>query len=381
MPQPSIVHSHLFGRQVRPMAFTAADVTATVMDELRLIGIDLSDRVVARMVEACDGAPDVFGLDAAPDLQPLVGVAGVGAPIQFLQSWLPGFVNIITAARKIDEIVGITTVGSWEDEEVIQGIMEPTGLAQPYADHTAVPLASWNINFERRSIIRFEQGFEVGRLEERRTARIRVNTAAAKRNGSTLALEIQRNRMGFYGYNAGNGRTFGFLNDPNLPAYVTVANGGGGTPGWATKTFLEIIADFRSAMGALQVAGQGNIDPRQIKATMVIPTVSATYLSVTSDFGVSVEDWVKKTYPNLRIVDAPELAGANGGVNVFYIFADAVQDGMSDDGGQTFIQMVPAKFMTLGAETRLKTYVEAFTNAVAGVMLKRPYAVVRRSGI
>ena len=51
------------------------------------------------------------------------------------------------------------------------------------------------------------------------------------------------------------------------------------------------------------------------------------------------------------------------------------------DGGRTFDQIVPAKLKSLGVEQRAKSYVEDYTNATAGVMLKRPWAVVRRSGI
>lgn len=380
MAKASDIHSSLFGRQVRPMQFTAADVTDAIFGELRLIGIDVAEDDVRGMLAAAGAAPRVFGMDAAPDLQPIVGSASMGVPRQFLQSWLPGFVNILTAARKIDEIVGIQTVGSWEDEEIVQGALENTGLAQPYGDHNPAPLASWNVNFERRSIVRFEQGFEVGTLEERRSAKMKVNTAAVKRNGSAIALEIQRNRIGFYGYNGGVGRTYGFFNDPGLPAYSNVAAGVGGLP-WSVKTALEIVNDVRQAMGALQAAAQGNFDPRKMRSTLAIPSALAVYLTVLNDFGLVVEEVLKKMWPLMRVVDAPELTGANGGANVFYLFIDQVADGVSDDDGNTWGHMVPTKFMTLGVEKRLKTYVEDYTNATAGVMVKRPYAVVRRSGI
>lgn len=44
------------------------------------------------------------------------------------------------------------------------------------------------------------------------------------------------------------------------------------------------------------------------------------------------------------------------------------------------MQMVPAKFVTIGAQQLTKGYEEVFANASAGVMLKRPFAVIRRSG-
>lgn len=317
-----------------------------------------------------------FGMDA---IQSLTTTASIPSLIQFLQGWLPGLVRINTAARKIDEILGINTVGSWEDEQIIQQVIELTGTPVPYGDLTNVPLASWNNSFNARTIVRFEQGLRIGRLAEARAAKMGVSDADQKRNSAALQLEIQRNQLGFYGYNGGANQTYGLLNDPSLPAYVTVANPGGGTQ-WSTKNFLQITADIRTAIQALLTASQDTIDVQNAPLTLVLPTNSVVYLTVTSDFGISVRNWINQTYPNIRIVTAPQFNAANGGANVFYLFADRVND-ESTDGGATIIQMVPAKFMVLGTQQLTKGYEEDYTNASAGVMVKRPYAVYRGSGI
>lgn len=313
-----------------------------------------------------------FGFDAT---EPLVTTANMGTPVQFLQNWLPGFVNTITGARKIDEITGIMTAGAWSDEEVVQGVMSYTGRAQAYGDYTNVPLASWNVNFERRSVVNFEQGMTVGIREEDRASRMKVDSASSKRGAAALQLEIQRNNVGFYGYNSGANRTYGFLNDPNFPAYV--ANPG---PTWSTATFLNITGDIRYALAALRSQSQDNIDPSSTKITLAIATNVVDFLTVTSDFGISVRDWLAKTYPNVRVVSAPELNLANGGENVLYAYAEEVNDGSTDDG-RVFVQVVPAKFQLLGVSKGAKSYSEDYTNATAGIMCKRPWAVVRLTGL
>jgi len=338
------------------------------------LGIGFDERFMLALAAADAGA----AMDANV-LQPLIGVATIGTPAQFLQNWLPGIVRSLTRARKIDMLAGISIGGKWEDEEVVQTTLEPTGLAIPYGDYTNVPLASWNPGYERRTIVRFELGIRVGRLEEARAARAQINSANEKRGAAALALDIMRNRVGFYGFNGGANRTFGYLNDPGLPAYVTVAAGTGGTT-WATKTFLEIIADIRSAAGTLQTNSGDTIDPTTTPTILAVSTVASQFLAVTSDFGNSVADWLTKTYPKMRVVTAPELNGANGGANVFYLYAEKVEDGSSDDG-LVFAQIVPAKFQTLGVEQQAKAYVEDYTNALGGIMVKRPFAIVRRSGI
>ena len=365
----SIEKSSISPRQVGSVQMSADDVADFAA--LGQLGINLPSKQVQAMAN--------WAMDSGNQAD--VTSPSMTTPVQFLQNWLPGFVKVITAARKIDELVGITTTGSWEDEEIVQGILEPIGNALPYGDYSNVPLASWNTNFVRRTVIRFEKGIKVGMLEEARASRIRVSTSSEKRASAALSLEIQRNLVGFNGYNGGNNLTYGFLNDPSLPAYVTVAaSGTGSSTLWSTKTFLQIVADIRVAAAQLQNQSQDTINPEDVELTLALPTISYQYLSVTSDFGISVRDWLNKTYPKLRVISAPQLNAANGSANVFYLYAEHVEDGASDDS-RTWVQVVPAKFQALGVEKMAKAYEEDYANATAGVLLKRPYAVVRYSGI
>ncbi len=362
----STEHSFLAPSQVRSLSnFDSAEY-----EGLRRIGIDIDKNVMRKMIQSL----------AMDSLEPLITTASMAVPIQFLQNWLPGFVHVITAARNIDKLVGISTSGSWEDEEIVQGILELTGTALPYGDYANNTFADWNPNYERRTVVRFEEGIQVGLLEEARSARARIDSAGSKRNSAGLSLEIQRNKVGFYGFNSGDNRTYGFLNDPGLPAYVNVPNGASGSPLWANKTFLEIVKDIKSTIATLRNNSKDQIDPENVDITMGVATAAVDYLSTPSDFGISVRQWMKDAYPRIRVVSAPELNAANGGANVFYMYADTVQDG-SDDDKRTFLQVVPMKFKTLGVQQLVKAWLEGFSNATAGVMCKRPYAVVRRSGI
>ena len=365
----SIEKSYISPRQVGSVQMSSDDVADFAA--LGQLGINLPSQQVQAMAN--------WAMDSGNQAD--ITSPSMTTPVQFLQNWLPGFVKVITAARKIDDLVGISTTGSWEDEEIVQGILEPIGNALPYGDYTNVPLASWNTNFVRRTVIRFEKGIKVGMLEEARASRIRVSTSSEKRASAALSLEIQRNLVGFNGYNGGNNLTYGFLNDPSLPAYVTVAaTGTGSSTLWSTKSFLQIVADIRVAAAQLQTQSQDTIKPEDAELTLALPTDSYQYLSVTSDFGISVRDWLSKTYAKLRVISAPQLNYANGGANVFYLYAEKVADGGSDDE-RTWVQVVPAKFQALGVEKQAKAYVEDYSNATAGTLLKRPYAVCRYSGI
>lgn len=342
---------------------------------LRELGIAMDDASVRLLM---NGAKARYAMDS---LQPDVTTPSVSTPLQFLQNFLVGFVFIVTAARKIDDIIGLQITGEWSDEQVVQGVLERTGVASLYQDYTNVPLSSWNTNFVYRTVVRFEEGLKVGMLEAARAARQQVDDAGMKREAAALQLEIQRNAVGFFGFNSGNNNTYGYLNDPGLSAFVQVADNAAGTSSsWADKTFLEICNDIRTAIVALRTNSQDTIDPEKLDLTLAVATASVDFLSTTSDFGISVFDWLKQAYPKIRVVSAPQLNSAYASDNVFYLHADKVDD-MSTDGGRVWVQPVPMKFQVLGIQRGAKYYEEDFSNATAGAMCKRPYAVVRYYGI
>lgn len=374
----STVHSAIEARNVRPLQLTPENIAANAHRELYRLGINIPVPTLGQMMAGMGLDSNDIGI--APSPLPGLLASGSATPIQFLQAWLPGFVRMITSARKIDELIGIQTVGAWEDEEVIQGVIEHKGQAVPYTDHGNIPLASWDVGYARRTVVRFESGMSVSVLEEARSSRANIATAAEKRNGSGLFLEVQRNRVGFYGYNDGFNNTYGFLNEPSLLPALTAAAGAGGSTKWKDKTFLEITADIRQVLTDLQVKSMDNVDPENTPIRVALPTGTNQYLTVTSNFGNSVRNWMTENYPNVTFVTAPELVGAVGGTDVMYAYPDSLEDG-SSDGGNVWGQLVQSKFYALGVEKRSKNYIEDYSNGTAGTLLKRPYAVSRMVGI
>lgn len=376
--QPSKIHSFIPAGKVRPLEGFSVDSMQDIRD-LEKIGIALDSEDILNMYQAFRRMQSAgMALDA--DIVAPLSTPSIPVAIQFLQAWMPGFVQFMTWARKIDDLIGITTLGDWKDEEIVQGFSERTGFAQPYGDETNTPLGSWNTNYERRTIVRFESGMRIGRLGEKRAAKMNYSDVENRRMGATTSLEINRNYIGFYGYNDGTGRTYGYLNDPNLPAYENVATGAGSSTKWADKTTLEIIADLLTAFQSLRVQAQGNIDVKKTPLRLHVALSCIDYLSTPTELGYSANDWLQKNYPNVTLDSAPELDAANGSANVFYLFSPNYQ-GDSTDNGNTIDQLVPMKFMTLGVQQLTKGYEEAYSNACAGVLCKRPTLVYRGSGI
>lgn len=369
MPDKSLTHFNIPAGHARQLPIEKAkDV-----DQMRKLGFGVTSMQVAR-----DMAREAYAMDS---LQATVTQPSIPNAIQFMQEWLPGQVHIMTAARKIDDIIGLATVGDWADEQVVQEVLENTAYAIPYGDITNLPFVDWNLTFVTRTVVRFETGMRVGNLEEARAAKLRVNSGETKRQSCGIGLEIARNLVGFNGYNSGNDNTYGFLNDPGLSGYVTVpTNGNAGQTQWSLKSYLQIVQDLLNAFVAVRTTTQGMVDPKKDPMTLVLPTNAVDYLSTVSQFGNSVREWLTENYPKVRVEDAIQLNTANGGAGVFYLFPDKIND-LSTDGGAVWIQPVPAKFMVQGVQKLVKGYQEGYLNATAGSMCKRPVTVYRATGI
>lgn len=368
MTKATPVSLRLDAKQVRPFGLGRG---ASVRD-LAALGIHLPTRPLSTLRAA-------YGMDAAPTAT--ITSASAGVPVQYLQHMLPGTVRTVTAARKIDQLVGRTIAGQWHDEEIIQPIVELTGRARPHGDHAPAPLTAYNLGFERRSIVRFDADVEVRILEEAQAAEVRQNAGELKRKAASEALAIEQNRIGFYGYADGEARIYGLLNDPNLPGYETAPQGTGGTSRWADKTFVEITGDLASAASLLRIQSGEKIDPESDACVLVLATSIREYLNVVNDHGKSVRAWLRETYPNWRIESAPEFDFAAGGQSIFYLFAEKIPGLGEEPETKTIEQFVPAVLRLLGVEKKARGVYEAWSNAVAGVMCRAPYAVVRFVGV
>lgn len=314
-----------------------------------------------------------YAQDAAPDLQT---APSASTPVQFLQHWLPEVIKVVTRARVADRLLGRTIAGSWADEEIVATVLEHAGQARPYGDKTNLNLAEWNTNFERRFIVRFEEDIEVGILEEERSSRMHINSGAEKRIAAAEALAISMNDVAFNGYAGGQNRTYGILNDPNLGAYTTVATGASSNTTWASKTFNEICNDIKVAMSALRVQSGSNFDPYRDASILGVADVCIDMLSTMNAYGnKSVMEWIKETYPTCRIESVPQFSGANATANVFYLIAETI------NGRKSVNQYVQDTLRLLGVEKKAKGYLEAYSNATAGVLVGMPIGVVRYSGI
>lgn len=295
-----------------------------------------------------------------------------------LETWLPGTLRMITNVNNIDEIAGITTIGRFEDDTINTRVLEAVGKAEFYGDNSNIPLADYNPSTEKREVARFEQGFQVGMLEELRQSSTGFQAANEKRSATIQSLNNSRNEVGFSGISGTS--TYGLLNDPNLPSYMSYADVGvgGGQPWLASGTFASITKDLTRMVSAIETQMGGNLQDNA-QMVMVLATGYRSIFNVReATTGVSVRQWLDDTYPNVRVVYTPKFKGAYTAKDVVYLFvenAGAYDD--ADVGGASVIQAVPVRYQVIGSEQRVKGYVEDAVMATAGVIVLRPWAFAR----
>lgn len=293
-------------------------------------------------------------------------------PAHMLQTWLAGTVRAITTPIDIDFVAGITTVGSWHDSEIGIRTEEDFGTSQLYSDLTNVPLASNNPGFEMRDVVRFEQGWILGELEMRRLQAAGFASETSKRRATAKSLDLARNMIGWNGL-VGT-KVYGLLNDPNL-APVKALNTANA---WLASNYAELIAHFTEMRESLD-RQMGTTLRDDAQFLLLLPAGYRGVMNIENESGnKDFGKWLKENYPNLRTEYVSSLNDAIGGSDIGYLIAENVS-GLDDSDGEsaTIIQAVPSRFEVIGSKKDVKGYIEDASNALAGVIVLRPWAVTR----
>lgn len=290
---------------------------------------------------------------------------------------LNGIIKIGTTVRVADEITGIETGGEWATETIRVRVARPVAKAEAYGDLTNIPYASYKTLTEDRGVFRGEQGFLVGRLEEEVQGADGYDAVALKREAAQESLDILRNQIAFTGVSTA-ARIYGMLNDPSLrpmTASSTSWLAAAGTFETITATVIGMFAEIQTA------SGQANLSP-SARMNLVMPAGYITAMTKTSTVqasGKTVEVYLREQFPNMRFTYAPEFkgAGTTSTDDAVYLIVESNDD--FNPEVQTITQVVPVRSMLLGSAKHIKGYEEDYTNATAGVIVKKPWFIARRS--
>jgi hypothetical protein len=269
-------------------------------------GIDMS----AAMRLAQDAGLALDAPNSPINPQPgLVTVANAGIP-SFLTMYVdPKLIEVLYSPLKAAASYGEARKGDWLMETAMFAMIESTGEVSSYGDFATNGRAGANAQWPQRQAYLYQVFTEWGERELERMGLARVDWAARLNIASALTLNRFQNTSYFFGINGL--QNYGALNDPSLSALLTPTSKMAGGTGWAAALPTEILADFQKVFAQLQTQTGSNLE-MDTPMTALVHSISEVYLANTNSFGLTAEGMIKKVFPNLKIMQAPQLGYPTG---------------------------------------------------------------------
>ena len=305
-------------------------------------------------------------------------VPNIGVPAAYTTYLDPRITEILFAVMAATKLYGETKVGDWTDRFMQFPVSEIVGDVTPYSDFTNSVSSDVNYEFPTRENFLFETSIKYGDLEQATAAKARLNYAGDKQRAASEIIARAHNR--FYLYGVANKRTYGALNDPNLPESETPISVNSKTT-WADKvadagnaaTVSNVIYnDINKLVNALMSNNGGNLDQNS-PYVLAVASDRYNYLSLPNSFGLTALQMLKDNYPNMTIFQLPELQTASG--SMLYL---TVPEFMGSPTGEAAY----SEKMRFGRmETYSTSYVQKAYGGTWGCVIRRPNFVATMTGI
>lgn len=321
-----------------------------------------------------DFIPDGIAHDfqMAADAQPaLISVSNTGIPA-FLSMFIdPKLITVLTTPNKGAEILGEVKKGDWVTRTATFPMIESTGETSSYDDYSKNGMVNANVQFPQRQSYHYQTITEWGEKQLAEAGLAKIDWSARLNIASAMVLDKFQNNTYFYG--VGGLQNYGLLNDPSLSAALTpITKAGSGTT-WAVATPNEVYADFQKLYAQL-VSQTNGLVQADTKMVLALPPAVQVYLTNINSFGlVALGDMIKKTYPNLRIVAAPQYT--NAGVNTIQLIAEEI------DGQETGYCAFTEKMRAHPVIADVSSYKQKKSQGSWGAIIFLPAAIAQMVGV
>ena len=303
--------------------------------------------------------------------------ANVGLPAELASFISPEVVKILVAPNNATRLAPEVKVGDFETEFYKFPVEEIVGGVQPYSDYDNAVSVDVNYNFPVRENFRFQAALKYGELESAKAGTAKINLASRKQAASAAVIKKASNA--FYLYGVLGKRNYGLLNDPNLNDSQTPIPIDGKLT-WESKTNANpgqsaniVFADIVKLVNYLSSNYGGHFD-QNARMTLGISNNRFQYLSLANTFGVTALELIKKTYPNMEVVQIPELTTAAG--DMLYLNVLKTVD------NQNVAECNFAELYRLGALIRHESHFsQKASSATFGGVVKYPVCIATLTGI
>lgn len=325
----------------------------------------LDERAEDRIARQIARNAALLAYDAAPTYS---------APNNAVPEWLTAYISpetirILTAPTKAEEIYGPEGLGSWGCGSAKFRQMEHTGDVEEYDDRSTEGTSGYNVTWPERTEHCFQTMSYYGDMENAVMSMVGVNAAMEVQEASASAIKRGHNKIWFYGIDGK--KTYGILNDPNLPAPIAPLNVGG-TIVWSGKSAQDIYNDFLVLFTRLVEQSAGLIE-KTSPMKLVMSTTMSVNLDKINDYGISVTDMLKKSFPNLTIVTAAEYSTDAG--QLLQLIATSVAGQTTGSLGYT------ALVKAHGVLRMHSSFEEKKSAGNLGAIIRKPLAVAQMLGV
>lgn len=322
---------------------------------------------------ALDAAPAAVGYayGMAMDAQPALVTTPNAAIPAFLANLIdPQVIRVLVSPMKIDEVIGSQKKGDWTLLSTQFPVVESTGELSSYGDWNDNGSSGANMNWPSRQSYHFQTVSQYGERELAMYGLAQLDYKAEIDVAAALVINKFHNKMGFFGV-AGL-QNYGLLNDPSLAAPITPTTKTGGGTSWTNAPAEELYADVAKLFTQLITQLKGLID-RNAKVTLVLSPGREALLTKTNQYGINVSDLIKKNYPNLRIVTAPEYSTDSG--ELMQLILDAYEG--VDTAYAAFTEKLRAHPIVQG----LSNFKQKKSAGGWGSIIRRPIGIAGMLGI
>lgn len=320
---------------------------------------------------ALDAFPHLrIALDAQPGLVTSPNAATLLAAVSVID---PEVVRVIFTPMRAAEIMGgEAQKGSWIDQVAYFPMVESTGQVATYGDYSANGNVDANDQWNFRQPYHWQSFKRYGEQQLERWGAAGLNYSAELDMSLALTFNKFSNKTYFYGVNGLV--NYGLLNDPSLPATVSPATKANVTDGvrWTYATALEIFNDVKKLYTRLVSQMGGNVEMDDAM-TLVLSTTMQPALLTTNDYGLNVEDLIKKAFPNLTIKAAPEYSTGSG--ELMQLILNAV------DGKKVAYPAYTEKQRAHALVTEASAWSQKNSAGTWGTILRYPIAIAGMLGI
>lgn len=311
----------------------------------------------------------------AMDADPQPSLPGNGGIPAIVSTFIdPTIVETLFTPNRAVAILGREEKrGSWAQDSFMIQRIEETGDTVAYDDYSEQGGVQVTPDWENRDVYRYQTMVTYGELEQERYGLAMLPYAAKKQRAAVNILDQDQNKFYFYGVSGL--KNYGLLNDPALPAPITPLTVGGNVL-WKDKQVVDKYNDILALYEDLVARTNGIVgDGVDMSSNLVLAMsnkLSVNLKSANEIFATSLEDMLKKAFPNMRFETAPQYSTDAG--ELIQMFVETAQ------GQEVGFMAYSEKLRAHPLVTEVSSYKQKYSGTTYGAVITQPFLFAQMLG-